>query len=148
MKKYPSLPVRAYDLKKPMGENHCLGDFIASEVAVGHNLFQQYVFQERVENNLYFLVTKFIDPAEDFLGETFQILSGYRCRALDYLAAREGSTAHLSGCAVDIMPPTKLSAFLDKACNMEFDELFIFRRYIHIAVRDTLNRGLFKDYRG
>lgn len=147
MKKFPSLKVLAYDLGKPMGENHQLGEFIASDIAVANNLFQQYVFQKRIEDNLYFLTAKFIDPAEDFLGETFTILSGYRCRALDRLAARENTVSHVLGTAVDIAYPKSINAFLDKVCNMEFDEVFVFNRYIHIAVRNTLNRGLFKDYR-
>lgn len=147
MSDFKSLPIRPYNLEKPIGHNHRLGEFICNNTALEQNMYAQYIYNPIVEYNLSVLAEAFLNEAERQSGEVFKIISGYRCRALNQHYREEVSELHIIGAAIDIAYPKNMQGLIDFVHFSKFDQLYLYPHFIHIAVRDTFNRVVFRDFR-
>lgn len=141
------LDIKPYPTGIQISRNHKLLDFIYDERAVREKFYMQFVYQPAIVENIRFLCETLIDPLEYKLGITFEIISGYRCKGMDVIAAEPNSQMHLCGLAVDIKYFPGLHDLIDQAFHLPFHELFLYDDHIHISAKQQFNEGRLVDNR-
>jgi hypothetical protein len=136
--------------------NFSLREMIHSDIAVAHNI--RNVPNGEHLDNLIILCQKLLQPIRDALGIVIEVSSGFRCPALNAIAAsyrlkngrwvyRSGSKTsdHMKGRAADLKSPAMTARELFYAIidtGIEFDQIILeFDRWVHISFRnDETNR--------
>lgn len=105
-----------------------------------------------VKANIKALCDKVLQPFRDYIGREVFITSGYRCNELNEAVRGVENSQHKEGCAADITP-SGYGNFMMRdivwlITNLPFDQLIIYRDFIHISYVSTeRNRRklIFKD---
>lgn len=127
-----------YDIQ--LTRNFKLSEFIRSDVAVANKIILQYAINMDVVNNVFVLCTKILQPLRGQIG-AIHISSGYRCQQLNQYIGGVSNSQHLYGEAADIVPKcidTAVSAII----KMDFDQLIVYKSFIHVSYSLTNNRRI------
>ena len=113
-----------------------------------------------VRANLVALIETLLDPLREAWKSPIKVTSGYRCSILNRAVGGSSTSAHLYGCAADIVPINGKIAEFKEFCRKYFDvrrHLFdqvIFEdngksEWVHIGLKtkDGRKRGQLMEYR-
>jgi len=90
-------------MNKRLTEDFNLSEFTNSQYAVRHNINNQPNDYELA--NIINITAPTMQKIRDLLGAPVHITSGYRCYALNRAIGGSGTSAHMSGLAVDFVAP-------------------------------------------
>ncbi len=125
-----------------------LEEMIYSDTSLQRNI--DNTPSEEVKKNLENLCLNLLEPLRIKLNKPINILSGYRCVALNKAVGGVGNSKHLLGCAADItvenMGHPDLFNFIKN--NFEFDQLILehvkkenpFSGWVHVSYNHAGNR--------
>ena len=95
--------------------------------------------------NLHALVALLLDPLRDAMGEPVYVNSGYRCPRLNEEVNGAQHSQHMQGLAADIRPATpsrllEMVAYIEE--RLPFDQLIIYRDFLHVSISETLRHEI------
>ncbi len=108
---------------------------------------------KKAMKNLERVVTKFLQPLRDYLGEPIIVTSGYRSSLVNAAVGGDPNSQHLKGEAVDFVVENVSNADIiriAKSLGLPFDQLIdelkyksdgSFSRWIHVSLKNSNNRG-------
>lgn len=112
-----------------------------------------------VRANLLTLVNTILDPLREAWKSPIKVTSGYRCGVLNKAVGGSTTSAHLYGCAVDIVPINGRIAEFKQFCldyfatrRHQFDQVILETKgaseWVHIGLkkRDGSKRGQLMKY--
>lgn len=114
--------------------------------------FSNRPMPEAIRQNIEKLVRHLLDPLRNALGYPVQITSGYRNAEHNRRVGGVFNSDHLRGCAADfILPghPAPAEAVLRviRANRLPYDQLILYKTFMHLSYREEANRGMIIDKR-
>ena len=113
-----------------------------------------------VRANLVALIETLLDPLREAWKSPIRVTSGYRCAILNRAVGGSSTSAHLYGCAADIVPLNGKIAEFKEFCRKYFDvrrhlydqvilEVDGEREWVHIGLKtaDGRKRGQLMEYK-
>lgn len=93
--------------------------------------------------NIEMLINQVLDPIREYIDEPVYVNSGYRCPLLNRAVGGVVGSQHVLGQAADITTgdwtsDLKLVNYIEK--NLIFDQMIVYKNFIHISYRTTGNR--------
>ena len=93
--------------------------------------------------NIEILINQVLDPIREYMDEPIYINSGYRCPLLNKAVGGVAGSQHVLGQAADITTgdwtsDLKLVNYIEK--NLIFDQMIIYKNFIHISYKHIGNR--------
>lgn len=116
-----------------------LGELLRSETATRLNIIEQFTPKAQIINNLSSLCMGILDKVRIKFPDMI-ITSGYRCPVLNKIVGGVSNSQHIRGQAADITckDNAALWRFLK---NQNFDQLILYKDYIHVSYNGYFNRG-------
>lgn len=125
--------------------NFMISEFIHSKTAQQKGYHEQYIITPDIYNNIHDLVIYILQPLRYAVGRV-DISSGYRCKRLNEAVKGSRTSDHMRGAAADIkVQNIELAvSFLKRRM---FDQMIIYKNFIHISYRAPLLRKQIIDKR-
>ena len=96
-----------------------ISEMIASDTAKAKDIDNSPTSEVRA--NLVALVETLLDPLREAWKSPIKVTSGYRCGVLNRAVGGSSTSAHLYGCAADIVPINGKIAEFKEFCRKYFD---------------------------
>jgi len=129
-----------------LGKFFELREFVVSQTAARRGV-EIETPPDAVVENLRRLVVTCLDPLRAHLGKPVVVNSGYRPPWLNTMVGGSKTSAHMIGCAADIIVPGVDNVTLAHTCrqlNLPFDQVILeFGNWVHIGIKpagQTLRR--------
>ena len=93
--------------------------------------------------NIEILINQVLDPIREYMNEPIYVNSGYRCPLLNKAVGGVAGSQHVLGQAADITTKSRLQDLLMEGYieeNLIFDQMIIYKNFIHISYKATGNR--------
>ena len=93
--------------------------------------------------NIEILINQVLDPIREYMNEPIYVNSGYRCPLLNKAVGGVAGSQHVLGQAADITTRSRLQDLLMEGYieeNLIFDQMIIYKNFIHISYKATGNR--------
>lgn len=122
-----------------ISQNFYLDEFLASDIATRHGV-SNIPTSPDIEANIVRLAAVMERVREALFGSPIQILSGYRCQALNDLVGGSANSAHMQGLAADFVcrgfgSTTNIVACLAKFADvLQFDQLICEGAWVHLGL--------------
>lgn len=139
--------VESYDPEERLSPYHVLGEFIQNTYAYQNNITAQYVRNNNVRKNLAYLANTLLKPIEDQIGKPLLIYSGFMCNAVYNREGHNWGQLHTIGLAVDFKYPENVPNITEIIHEYRFQELFLFKNFIHLATNYVAYARTFRDCR-
>ena len=136
-----------------------INEMIASDTAKAKGIDNSPTTAVRA--NLVALIETLLDPLREAWKSPIKVTSGYRCGVLNKAVGGSTTSAHLYGCAVDIVPINGRIAEFKQFCldyfatrRHQFDQVILETKgaseWVHIGLkkRDGSKRGQIMEYDG
>lgn len=93
--------------------------------------------------NIEVLINQVLDPIREYMNEPIYVNSGYRCPLLNKAVGGVAGSQHVLGQAADITTKSRennliMERYIEE--NIVFDQMIIYKNFIHISYRTTGNR--------
>lgn len=93
--------------------------------------------------NIEILINQVLDPIREYMNEPIYVNSGYRCPLLNKAVGGVAGSQHVLGQAADITTKSRennliMERYIEE--NLVFDQMIIYKNFIHISYRTTGNR--------
>ncbi len=93
--------------------------------------------------NLEILINQVLDPIREYMNEPIYVNSGYRCPLLNKAVGGVAGSQHVLGQAADITTRSRennliMERYIEE--NLVFDQMIIYKNFIHISYKATGNR--------
>lgn len=93
--------------------------------------------------NIEILINQVLDPIREYMNEPIYVNSGYRCPLLNKAVGGVAGSQHVLGQAADITTRSRennliMERYIEE--NIVFDQMIIYKNFIHISYRTTGNR--------
>lgn len=136
----------AVDVNKKLSQNITLSELLESPTARSNNIYDQWMPNDIIVNNLTLLADKILEPIRS-AGIAFKITSGWRSPDLNSKVGGQPNSYHLSGLGADLQP-TSGTAFdlFDRilAMNLPVQEMFLEKnnsaQWVHIGYDPTMKK--------
>lgn len=115
-------------------------NFTTEEFEVTSTKLPNEIPNMEVMHNICNLVRKVLQPAREQLGATIVITSGYRSEKVNKAVGGAKNSQHKEGKAVDIICKNMVE-LREILQSMEFDQLIIYRNFIHVSWNEGKNRN-------
>ena len=112
-----------------------ISEMIASDTAKAKDIDNSPTSEVRA--NLVALVETLLDPLREAWKSPIKVTSGYRCGVLNRAVGGSSTSAHLYGCAADIVPINGKIAEFKEFCRKYFDV----RRHLYDQVILEQSKG-------
>ena len=96
-----------------------ISELVASDIAKAKGIDNSPTTAVRA--NLVALIETLLDPLREAWKSPIKVTSGYRCAALNKAVKGSSTSAHLYGCAADIVPINGKIAEFKEFCRKYFD---------------------------
>ena len=96
-----------------------ISEMIASDTAKARGIDNSPTTEVRA--NLVALIETLLDPLREAWKSPIKVTSGYRCAILNRAVKGSSTSAHLYGCAADIVPLNGKIAEFNEFCRKYFD---------------------------
>ena len=137
---------------------YTIKELIASDTAKARGIDNSPTTEVRA--NLVALIETLLDPLREAWKSPIRVTSGYRCAALNKAVGGSSTSAHLYGCAADIVPLNgKIAEFKDFCKNYFgsrrhlYDQVILEdngkSEWVHIGLKtaDGRKRGQLMEYK-
>ena len=93
--------------------------------------------------NLETLINQVLDPIREYMDKPIYVNSGYRCPLLNKAVGGVAGSQHVLGQAADITTRLRendliMERYIEE--NLVFDQMIVYKNFIHISYRTTGNR--------
>ena len=93
--------------------------------------------------NIEILINQVLDPIREYMNEPIYVNSGYRCPLLNKAVGGVAGSQHVLGQAADITTRSRennliMERYIEE--NLVFDQMIVYKNFIHISYRTTGNR--------
>jgi len=93
--------------------------------------------------NIEVLINQVLDPIREYMNEPIYVNSGYRCPLLNKAVGGVAGSQHVLGQAADISTRSRennliMERYIEE--NLVFDQMIVYKNFIHISYRTTGNR--------
>lgn len=93
--------------------------------------------------NIEILINQVLDPIREYMNEPIYVNSGYRCPLLNKAVGGVAGSQHVLGQAADITTKSRennliMERYIEE--NLVFDQMIVYKNFIHISYRTTGNR--------
>ena len=135
-----------------------ISELVASDTAKARGIDNSPTTEVRA--NLVALVETLLDPLREAWKSPIRVTSGYRCAALNRAVGGSSTSAHLYGCAADIVPINGRIAEFKQFCldyfatrRHQFDQVILEddgkSEWVHIGLKtkDGRKRGQLMEYK-
>ena len=112
-----------------------ISELVASDTAKAKGIDNSPTTEVRA--NLVALIETLLDPLREAWKSPIKVTSGYRCAALNKAVKGSSTSAHLYGCAADIVPLNGKIAEFKEFCRKYFDV----RRHLYDQVILEQSKG-------
>ena len=85
-----------------LSEHFTLEELLESDLAVRHNISEQYIISDAILQNLKKLAINVLEPLRVIIGKPIIVSSGYRCPRVNKAAKGSKTSQHMQGMAADI----------------------------------------------
>jgi zinc D-Ala-D-Ala carboxypeptidase len=134
---------RGVDLRQPIGEFYRLHEFVRSQTAVRRRI--DNTPSPEVIANLQKAAKLLWDPMRLRWGPMY-VSSGYRCQELNRAIGSSDRSAHVFGCAADLVPLSSTVTFREvmewfRTCRLPHDQIiWEFGEWLHVAIARPMDR--------
>lgn len=93
--------------------------------------------------NIEILINQVLDPIREYMNEPIYVNSGYRCPLLNKAVGGVAGSQHVLGQAADITTKSRASNLIMERYieeNLIFDQMIVYKNFIHVSYRTTGNR--------
>lgn len=93
--------------------------------------------------NIEILINQVLDPIREYMNEPIYVNSGYRCPLLNKAVGGVPGSQHVLGQAADITTHSRASNLIMERYieeNLTFDQMIVYKDFIHISYKLTGNR--------
>lgn len=125
--------------------NFMLSEFIESNTAKRKGIYEQYIITPEIFHNISDLVYYVLQPLRYAVG-AIVINSGYRCKRLNEAVKGSKTSDHMKGSAADIKV-SNINLAVAFLKTRKFDQMIIYKTFIHISYRSPLLRNQIIDKR-
>ena len=122
-----------------ISKNFTLEEFTESEIAKKLKIDNSFEKPE-YKANVMDLVSCILQPLRSYLETPIHINSGYRCKELNRVVGGVYNSQHMTGKAADFVCKDMKRAAWAIENLMNFDQLIIYRRFIHVSYNYGNNR--------
>lgn len=93
--------------------------------------------------NLEILINQVLDPIREYMNEPIYVNSGYRCPLLNKAVGGVAGSQHVLGQAADVTTRSRennliMERYIEE--NLVFDQMIVYKNFIHISYKTTGNR--------
>lgn len=93
--------------------------------------------------NIEILINQVLDPIREYMNEPIYVNSGYRCPLLNKAVGGVAGSQHVLGQAADITTRSRennliMERYIEE--NLTFDQMIVYKNFIHVSYRTTGNR--------
>ena len=93
--------------------------------------------------NIEILINQILDPIREYMDKPIYVNSGYRCPLLNKAVGGVAGSQHVLGQAADITTRLRendliMERYIEE--NLVFDQMIVYKNFIHISYRTTGNR--------
>lgn len=93
--------------------------------------------------NIEILINQVLDPIREYMDKPIFVNSGYRCPLLNKAVGGVAGSQHVLGQAADITTRSRendliMERYIEE--NIVFDQMIIYKNFIHISYKATGNR--------
>lgn len=93
--------------------------------------------------NIEILINQVLDPIREYMNEPIYVNSGYRCPLLNKAVGGVAGSQHVLGQAADITTKSRennliMERYIEE--NLVFDQMIVYKNFIHVSYRTTGNR--------
>ena len=93
--------------------------------------------------NIEMLINQVLDPIREYMNEPIYVNSGYRCPLLNKAVGGVAGSQHVLGQAADITTRSRennliMERYIEE--NLVFDQMIVYKDFIHVSYRTTGNR--------
>lgn len=93
--------------------------------------------------NIEMLINQVLDPIREYMDKPIYVNSGYRCPLLNKAVGGVAGSQHVLGQAADITTRLRendliMERYIEE--NLVFDQMIVYKNFIHISYRTTGNR--------
>lgn len=93
--------------------------------------------------NIEILINQVLEPIREYMDKPIYVNSGYRCPLLNKAVGGVAGSQHVLGQAADITTRLRendliMERYIEE--NLVFDQMIVYKNFIHISYRTTGNR--------